>query len=945
MDNRALDSRALDQVPHAPTTPDETVYPPTMRNGSTSSAHNHSTAVTQSASQEKDDAGPLPPPKTLAGYMAENPNKSVASAMADLFPKSEPFSRFTTRLHAKHSVIKGLTEKELVLLESQGPEIRRRAGWKLKGEEGDGVQVSELFWKMYLSCLPTIERDPLAGYTSPDLLGSTTTMPLSIISLIPDIMKHYRDVIVRAQHEVFLATNYWQPSDSVNTVTESLKELSARVQKEGRPKVVVKVMYDRGSWEHLWNAHAPVQPSVYTKLDLPDPKDVPGLHIQVINFHKVLLGTFHVKFLIVDRKVVLLNSCNIQDRPNLEMMTHLEGPVVDSFYDVALHCWYNKLEPPLPCVTKPYEPPRDADGNVRYLFRDHNPYFREIEVLKAARAARKLLRAQTQQIDDENRDLDAHPTYDRLMESIRSAMAGPRQTFAHNKEELANRFAHGRAEVAHRGSTAMKEMRAYGERIGMNFGSRPGSRRTSMTDPDNRYHYRDEETATITATNKLITKPVPSDAPTSPRLSEFPVKSQTYSQTGHNGPFHHEDDDTTTTVNSSRRQSFHSAHEALSHDGHGPPMTAEYNERIISERMVESPDVDLKAVEETPEREGQDDPFPTPNGPLVSKSLPADRPSAPFPKYSPFGDETASNSAHGGMMANGGATPRRSFHWQDDLQSGSQSPLYMPRMSMDEEVPPGRGTRRMFKLSKRFNAGALSDAWATVEDSDELDNFRAHRIHAPHAPFPIAMNAAWLAGCRYAQHKVFIQTPTFNARPLVRAVKHACRRGVEVILFLDLGFNDMAESIMFQGGTNEQVVDRLYKKLSKEGNSQYLKVYWYTSKDQIRPLNAIIKQRNCHIKFAAYDDEVMIMGNANGDTQSVFHSGEVNIMIDNKQVVAEVMDTLMSNQNTLQYGGVQADGVWRDGENKTLAHYGATGGGGFLSGVKAFIRFAKTAAK
>jgi hypothetical protein len=63
---------------------------------------------------------------------------------------------------------------------------------------------------MYLSLMPTLQRDPLAGLVPPDLLGSTTTMPLSIISLIPDIMQHYRDVIVRAQQEVFLATNYWQ---------------------------------------------------------------------------------------------------------------------------------------------------------------------------------------------------------------------------------------------------------------------------------------------------------------------------------------------------------------------------------------------------------------------------------------------------------------------------------------------------------------------------------------------------------------------------------------------------------------------------------------------------------------------------------------------------------------------------------------------------------------
>ena len=31
------------------------------------------------------------------------------------------------------------------------------------------------------------------------------------------------------------------------------------------------------------------------------------------------------------------------------------------------------------------------------------------------------------------------------------------------------------------------------------------------------------------------------------------------------------------------------------------------------------------------------------------------------------------------------------------------------------------------------------------------------------------------------------QTPTLNARPIVRAIKQTCRRGVEVVLLLDLG--------------------------------------------------------------------------------------------------------------------------------------------------------------
>lgn len=63
---------------------------------------------------------------------------------------------------------------------------------------------------MYLSLRPTVARDPLSGLVPPDLLGSTTTMPLSVISLIPDIMQHYHDVIIRAKEEIFLATNYWQ---------------------------------------------------------------------------------------------------------------------------------------------------------------------------------------------------------------------------------------------------------------------------------------------------------------------------------------------------------------------------------------------------------------------------------------------------------------------------------------------------------------------------------------------------------------------------------------------------------------------------------------------------------------------------------------------------------------------------------------------------------------
>lgn len=51
-------------------------------------------------------------------------------------------------------------------------------------------------------------------------------------------------------------------------------------------------------------------------------------------------------------------------------------------------------------------------------------------------------------------------------------------------------------------------------------------------------------------------------------------------------------------------------------------------------------------------------------------------------------------------------------------------------------------------------------------------------------------NAAWLAALAFAEREVYIQTPTFNAPLVVEGVLEAVRRGVEVTIFADLGFND-----------------------------------------------------------------------------------------------------------------------------------------------------------
>jgi hypothetical protein len=207
--------------------------------------------------------------------------------------------------------------------------------------------------QIYNDVLHTLDTNPLAGLVSPPLLGSSGVIPLSIISVIPDIMRHYANLIVRAEAEIILATNYWEASLSSSIIADSLRELSKRVRARGGEKVVMKLMYDRGSLRQAVKNRIIVDPVYWSRIGLPSEDEIPGISLEVVNYHHPLLGTFHAKYLVVDRRVACLNSNNVQDRPNIEMMVHLEGPIVESIYDMAMLTWSSAMNPPLPLLTKP----------------------------------------------------------------------------------------------------------------------------------------------------------------------------------------------------------------------------------------------------------------------------------------------------------------------------------------------------------------------------------------------------------------------------------------------------------------------------------------------------------------------------------------------------------------------------------------------------------------
>ncbi|KAF8843374.1 hypothetical protein BDN67DRAFT_945733 [Paxillus ammoniavirescens] len=538
-----------------------------------------------------------------------------------------------------------------------------------------GSRPSDLFLKIYVDVLATLEDNPWSGVVSPPLLGSRGVVNLTIISVIPDIMQHHYDCIVRAEHEVILATNFWQASKSATLVCEAFKELSRRAGKRGK-KVVVKMMYDRANLKMLTESHVLVEEEEWLsdEVKLPKRSEMPWLDFELVNYHQPLLGTFHSKFMIVDRKMALLNSNNIQDRPNMEMMMHLEGPIVDSLYDMALISWFRSMHPRLPLLNQPYQRPEGG-----YKFKMENEY------------------ATTHLLD--------------------------------------------------------------------------GTKGAEL------YH-------------------------------------------------------------------------KLPNTEHAPDVTSA-NDRIFISGKYQT-------------------------------------------------------------------------------------------------------------ITEHLNAGDQPDTHATTEYESHVspdDEYLPHILHAPHEECPMvlvnrapngrpgnpesgihnAQDAAWLAGLKYARKNVFIQSPTFNAVPVVEGVLNAVRRGIECTLYIDVGFNDGGEALPGQGGINEEVCKRMFAQLNDQ-EKQKLKFYWYTGKDQIKPINASAQKRNCHVKLMIIDDAVGIAGNGNQDTQSWYHSQEVNVMIDNPTVCKEWCEAIRRVQNTHLHE-LEKDGIYRDKEGNPLTDSTGVGSGvkGVIKGVQGSI--------
>jgi hypothetical protein len=265
---------------------------------------------------------------------------------------------------------------------------------------------------------------------------------------------------------------------------------------------------------------------------------------------------------------------------------------------------------------------------------------------------------------------------------------------------------------------------------------------------------------------------------------------------------------------------------------------------------------------------------------------------------------------------------------------------------MQSVLSPHGEKTRMNLVTEHLNLATHQKREGSAPEAEE--EMTPYIPHPVQAPFPIALvnrkpwgapnhacvntpqNEAWLSAIRNATRSVFIQTPDLNAKPLIPALLEAVRRGINVTYYVCLGYNDAGELLPFQGGTNEMIANKLYTELEPE-HRKNLHVAYYVGKDQVMPIHNKFKSRSCHIKLMIVDGHIGIQGNGNQDTQSWFHSQEVNICIDSEAVCKKWEEGIRRNQSELffflllrnqlliivldthLYGmASQEDGIWRD---------------------------------
>jgi phosphatidylserine/phosphatidylglycerophosphate/cardiolipin synthase-like enzyme len=200
---------------------------------------------------------------------------------------------------------------------------------------GDLEAGLRLFSRDYISDVSGSRR----ASSTPISLATGTGYSIYTSTIIPAIQA--------AQHEVILVTCFWAASATRDALTTTLRELSAKALASSPPRRIrVQICFSSSSLVRNMLLPTPRDGQKYTwkqwhKLGLPEEAEISGLDLTVTRKFFWPFGIIHSKYVIVDRKLAIMPSCNVSWERWFETAIVLQGAFVDHLLDFHASFWLN----------------------------------------------------------------------------------------------------------------------------------------------------------------------------------------------------------------------------------------------------------------------------------------------------------------------------------------------------------------------------------------------------------------------------------------------------------------------------------------------------------------------------------------------------------------------------------------------------------------------------
>ncbi|KIX01738.1 uncharacterized protein Z518_09464 [Rhinocladiella mackenziei CBS 650.93] len=157
----------------------------------------------------------------------------------------------------------------------------------------------------------------------------------------------YKSTIVpaikSAQQEIVVVTCFWAPSATRDELADALRELSKKAIASSR-KISVHICFSSSSMARNMLLPTPkagqaYPPARWKKLGLPGPEELTGLDLRVTRKFFWPFGIIHSKYVIVDRALAIIPSCNVSWERWAEVAIPIRGPVVEHLYSFHSDFW------------------------------------------------------------------------------------------------------------------------------------------------------------------------------------------------------------------------------------------------------------------------------------------------------------------------------------------------------------------------------------------------------------------------------------------------------------------------------------------------------------------------------------------------------------------------------------------------------------------------------